>query len=59
MTDKLLKASEVSRSLGITDDYLYRLARNGEIGTIRIGKRGVRFPESEVRGFVEKMSKKK
>jgi len=57
MSDKLLRAGEASKVLGITDVYLYRLAKAGQIGTVTIGKRGMRFPQSELQAFIEKRKK--
>ncbi len=58
MSDKLWKADEASKQLGMTETYLRRLARAGEIQTVRIGKRGIRFPESEIDAFIEKRKQK-
>jgi excisionase family DNA binding protein len=46
--EKMLRASEVARLLGFTDIYVYRLAREGKLKKVRVGKRAVRFPESEI-----------
>lgn len=57
MSDKLLRTSEASRMLGITDVYLYRLAKAKEIKSVRIGKRGLRFSESDIKNWIEKRKK--
>lgn len=57
MSDKLLRASEASRMLGITDVYLYRMAKAKEIKSVRIGMRGLRFSESDIKKWIEKRKK--
>ncbi len=56
MTEKLLRAGEASSILGIHVLYLYRLVKEGEIVPIRIGKRGLRFRESEIYRWIEAKS---
>lgn len=38
--------------LAIGRSHLWCLIRSGKIGTVRIGKRGVRIPESEIDRFI-------
>ncbi len=42
---RLLSAVEVSTILGISRSAVYRFAREGQLGAIKVGERGVRFTE--------------
>jgi excisionase family DNA binding protein len=44
---------EACEMLSVCRTTLYGLVRNGEIKTVKIGKRGVRVPVSEIHRFVE------
>ncbi len=41
-----LTAEQVAERLGLTQNYIYRLAKTGEMPHVKIGRR-VRFPEDE------------
>jgi excisionase family DNA binding protein len=49
---KLITIKETCDRLGIGRSHLWCLVRSGKIRTIRIGKRGIRIPESEVDRFI-------
>jgi excisionase family DNA binding protein len=55
--ERLLKVSEASQVLGVTSAYLYRMARAGEIRTIKIGKRQIRFPEKELKRWLKEKNR--
>ena len=50
---KLLTIKEVCSRLSISRSMLYELIRSNKIRTIRIGKRGIRLPESEIERFID------
>jgi excisionase family DNA binding protein len=50
--DRLLDARQIAMRLGVTAAYVYRLAALGQIETVRLGRRCVRFPASSVEAFV-------
>jgi excisionase family DNA binding protein len=50
---KLLTIKEVCSRLSISRSMLYELIRSNKIRTVRIGKRGIRLPESEIERFIE------
>ena len=52
MTGHLLTIREAAGRLGISADYLYRLARDGEIDHYRIGKR-VLFAPAHLDAYLE------
>lgn len=54
---KLLRTNEAAEMLGICNVYLYRLAKLGQIKAVKIGTRGVRFPESELKKWLEEKNK--
>jgi excisionase family DNA binding protein len=43
VTRPLLTADDVARILGVPNSFVYALARRGELPTVRIGERYVRF----------------
>ena len=47
-----LKANEVASILGVNLITAYKMGKDGLIGTFRVGKRGVRFPEAEVERYL-------
>ena len=47
-TKALEKASGIARQLNCAKSTIYKLAKAGEIPTVRIGKTGVRFDIDEV-----------
>lgn len=55
--EQYLKASEVSSLLNINLIHIYRLHREGQLAAIRIGKRGLRFSESEVERWIKSQNK--
>lgn len=54
---KLLKASEAGQMLGLTNTYLYRLAKLGEIKIVKVGSRGIRFSEIELKKWLKEKNK--
>lgn len=52
MNEPLLLADEVAQMLRIPEEHVYRLARRGEISSVRLG-RYVRFTASAVDNFVK------
>ncbi|MGA2110155.1 MAG: helix-turn-helix domain-containing protein [Syntrophorhabdales bacterium] len=53
MDEKLLRVPEVSLIMGVHVMTVYLLVRRGELKAIRIGKRSIRVPESEIRRWIE------
>jgi excisionase family DNA binding protein len=53
---RVLKAKEVAELLGIHVSVVYKLASTGELGHLKVG-RAVRFPEGEVRRFLERATR--
>jgi excisionase family DNA binding protein len=50
---KLTTIKEACERLRIGRSHLWCLIRTGKIRTVRIGKRGIRVPESEIERFIE------
>ncbi len=44
----LLSAREVGERTGLSRGTVYRLGRQGELGAVRVGERGVRFSAAEL-----------
>lgn len=51
-TNRLLRAPEVARILGVSNSHAYKLAQNGVIPTVRIG-RSLRVPERAIHRWIE------
>lgn len=51
MNDSLLLADEVSQLLRIPTEHVYRLARRGDLASVRMG-RYVRFTNDSVESYV-------
>lgn len=51
-TDRLLEAQQVAEIIGMTADYVYALARRGEIPHLRFG-RSVRFRPDDIDRWLE------
>ncbi len=51
--DPLLTADDVAAVLGVPQSFVYALARRGEIPTVRIGDRYVRFRTSALEAWIE------
>ncbi len=49
----LLKVGHVAERLGISIPHTYRLARSGELASVRIGGKAIRFEEAAVDRFIE------
>lgn len=52
MNEQLLIAEEVAELLRVPEEHVYRLARRGEITSIRIG-RYVRFTATDVTNYIK------
>lgn len=52
----LLTAEDVAVQLQVRVKYVYRLARSGQLSSIRIGQRHLRFRQGDVDRFVEKQA---
>jgi excisionase family DNA binding protein len=52
MTDPLLRAEDVAELLGMRVDFIYRLARRGEIPHLRFG-RTLRFRSEAINRWLE------
>ena len=51
--ERLLTRKEITREVGISRSTIYRLLRNGSFPQpIRIGERGIRWPESQVQAWI-------
>lgn len=55
MNEPLLLATDVAKLLQVPAEHVYRLARQGEITSIRFG-RYVRFTKSAVESFISSKS---
>lgn len=51
--DKLLKATEVAKILGISKTSAYRLMQTGEIPSVRIGQSIVRVRPADLQRYIE------
>lgn len=49
---RLLTAEDVAAILGVRDTFVYALARRGEIPTVRIGQRYVRFRAGAIEQWI-------
>lgn len=49
---RLLTASEVMERTKLSRGAVYRLARQGELGAVRVGERGYRFNERELKAWL-------
>ncbi len=54
MNETLLRFEDVERMLGISRETIYRMIKRGEIPTVRIGMRNVRFSPSDIDRLVQK-----
>ena len=52
MADPLLRAEDVAERLGMTTDFIYRLAREGRIPHLRFG-RSLRFRSEAITRWLE------
>jgi len=55
---KLLRVREVANITGENIMTIYTRIRNGELAPVRIGKRGIRVPESELQKWIAGNQKK-
>jgi excisionase family DNA binding protein len=53
VNDQLLTYKQAARFLQVSEATLRRMVESGELATIRIGERSVRFRPSDLRGYVE------
>lgn len=51
----LLKADEVAAMLGLTRTTIFKLGKAGEIGSVRIMNKAVRFPRVAVEQYVARL----
>lgn len=51
---QLLTAEQVAAQLGMKRDFVWRLARSGQLPAIRMSPRAVRFRASDVEEFIAK-----
>ncbi len=60
MTTKkgLLKVADVAGRLGISIPHTYRLAASGELASVRIGGKAIRFEEAAVDRFIREHRRK-
>ncbi len=54
MTQKLLKASQVAKVLGVSTSTVHALARDGLISYRSVGARSRRFTDSDVAEFIDR-----
>lgn len=52
-SDRLLKAEEVARVIGLSRNCVYQLGVRGEIPPVRLGAKVVRFREGDVAKFID------
>jgi excisionase family DNA binding protein len=52
MEDRLLRASEAARLLGISRRRAYLLSRRGVLPVVRLGKRQVRYSAAALRDWI-------
>jgi len=50
---RLLGADDVAELLGVSRTFVYALARRGELPTVRVGERYVRFRSEAIEGWIE------
>jgi len=50
--ERLLKVSEAAAALSVARSTLYEMLGSGELRSVRIARRGVRIPASEIARFV-------
>ena len=50
---RLLGAADVAQVLGVRETFVYELARRGELPTVRVGERYVRFRPEALWGWIE------
>jgi len=48
----LLTAEEAARFLAVSVSTLERLVRDGELGSIRVGKRSIRYSKNDLNEFI-------
>lgn len=51
--DNLLSYKEAARYLSVSESYLRRLKRQGQIAFVLVGRRGVRFKLSSLKSWVD------
>ncbi len=54
----LLKIGTVAERLGVAVSHAYRLAREGELPCVRIGKKSIRFEETAVDTYIRRHRRK-
>jgi putative molybdopterin biosynthesis protein len=52
--ERLLTAEDVGAILGRHPRTIHVLARSGELASVRIGRRGVRFRRADVEAFIDR-----
>lgn len=55
-SDRLLKVDEVAELVGLTRNSIYSLSSRGQIPSVRIGTRTVRFREGDVAEYIDGLS---
>lgn len=53
MSSRLLTAAQVAERLGVTERYVWRLGRQGDLPRIPVGAKYVRFDEADVDAYIE------
>jgi excisionase family DNA binding protein len=52
--DRLLSADEVAQRLGFSKQTIWGMARRGELPTVRIGTRRVKFSSDDLERWIER-----
>jgi len=53
--DKLLRADQAARKLGVTDQHVRRLGRQGKLKREWLSERNIRFLESDVDAYQQRL----
>lgn len=55
--EPLVRADKVATLLDLTDDAVYRMAREGRLPSVRLGRRVLRFRLREILEFIEERTR--
>jgi excisionase family DNA binding protein len=59
MTEKLLRKSRALEALDISRPTLDRMIARGDLAIVRVGERGVRIAESEIRRLIDSRTERR
>ncbi len=55
--DKLLRPDQAARRLGVTDQHVRRLVRQGKVPAARLSQRNIRIAESALLAYQEELNR--